>query len=132
MLPVYIDDLVAGILAALRRGEPGQAYAVWDGDGVTFAEYFRRLAEATGTSEPMNLPKPLLWAMGGATEARRPAARRAAAVRPPRDPPARPPRHGLERGDPRGARLGARRSSLDEGIRRTAEWLRVRRAIVSA
>jgi nucleoside-diphosphate-sugar epimerase len=122
MLPVYIDDLVAGILAALRSGEPGQAYAVWDGEGVTFAEYFRRLAEATGTTPPMSLPKPLLWAMGGATE----VLARLRGV---------PPHFGRH-----GAHLLNRHGTvsneatrglgwepevpLDEGIRRTAEWLR--------
>lgn len=121
MLPVYVDDLVAGILAALRRGEPGKAYAVWDGDGVTFAEYFRRLAEATGTNAPMSLPKPLLWAMGGATE----LVARVRGVPPPFG------RHGSHLLDRRGtvSNEAARglgwepKVSLEEGIRRTAEWL---------
>src|SRR3954454_15647341 len=29
MLPAYIDDLVEGVVCGLRRGEPGEAYAVW-------------------------------------------------------------------------------------------------------
>ena len=122
MLPAYIDDLVAGIVAALRSGEPGQAYAIWDGDGVTFADYFRRLAEATGTAEPMSLPKPVLWAMGGATE----VIARLRGVPPPFG------RHGTHLLDRRGtvsneaARgLGWKPEvTLDDGIRRTAEWLR--------
>ena len=122
MLPAYIDDLVAGILAALRKGEPGRAYTVWDGEGVTFAEYFRRLAEAAGVPEPMKLPKPLLWAMGGAIE----AVSRVRGVPPPFG------RHGIVLLNRRGSasneaakELGWKPEvSLDEGLRRTGEWLR--------
>ena len=32
MLPVYVDDLVEAILAGAERGEPGAAYAAWDGE----------------------------------------------------------------------------------------------------
>lgn len=121
MLPAYIDDLVAGIVAALRRGKPGEAYAVWDGEGVTFADYFRRLAEATGAPEPMSLPKPLLWAMGGAAE----VIARLRGMPPPFG------RHGTHLLDRRGtvsneAALGLGwkpEVSLDEGIRRTAAQL---------
>jgi nucleoside-diphosphate-sugar epimerase len=122
MLPVYIDDLVAGIVAALRRGEPGRAYTVWDGEGVTFAEYFRRLAEAAGVPEPRSLPKPVMWAVGGAAE----TIARVRGVPPPFG------RHGSMLLDRRGTVSNeAARSlgwepqvSLDEGMRRTAEWLR--------
>jgi nucleoside-diphosphate-sugar epimerase len=121
MLPAYIDDLVAGIIAALKRGKPGEAYTVWDGEGVTFAEYFRRLAEAAGVHEPMKLPKPMLWAIGGATET-------IARLR------GKPPpfgRHGVILLNRRGtvSNEAARglgwdpEVSLDEGLRRTAEWL---------
>jgi nucleoside-diphosphate-sugar epimerase len=44
MLPVYIDDLVEAVALGLRRGEPGRAYAAWDGEPVTFGEYFDRIA----------------------------------------------------------------------------------------
>lgn len=126
MLPAYIDDLVAGIVAALRRGEAGRAYAVWDGEGVTFAEYFRRLAEATGTSEPMSLPKPALWALGGATE----VIARLRGVPPPFG------RHGTHLLDRRGtvSNQAARdlgwepEVSLDEGLSRTAAQLGSRAA----
>jgi nucleoside-diphosphate-sugar epimerase len=129
MLPVYIDDLVAGIVAALRRGEPGRAYAVWDGEGVTFAEYFRRLAEATGSTAPMSLPKLLLWAMGGATE----LVARLRGVPPPFG------RHGTHLLDRRGTvsneaarQLGWEpQVSLDEGIRRTSEWMRSEQSVTA-
>jgi nucleoside-diphosphate-sugar epimerase len=122
MLPIYIDDLVSGIVTALRRGAAGSAYAVWDGEDLTFADYFRRLAEATGVPEPMNLPKPLLWAMGGAVE----TFSRLRGVPPPFG------RHGVVLLNRRGTvsnqairGLGWKPEvSLDEGMRRTAEWLR--------
>jgi nucleoside-diphosphate-sugar epimerase len=123
MLPIYVDDLVTGILAALRRGRPGSAYAVWDGEGVQFSDYFRRLAQAAGVPEPMSLPRPLLWALGGATE----ALSRLRGV-----PPAFG-RHGIVLLDRRGtvSNEAARKElrwtpevGLDEGIRRTGEWLR--------
>lgn len=69
MLPVYVDDLVEAILLAAERGAPGSAYTVWDGQAVTFAEYFRRLCEAGGAPPPRRLPRPLLEAAGAAVEA---------------------------------------------------------------
>ena len=66
--PVYIDDLVEGIVVALRRGRPGSSYTLWDGEPVSFSEYFTRLAELTGGKPPRNLPRPVLSAVAGATE----------------------------------------------------------------
>ena len=60
MLPVYVDDLVAGILAGLERGAPGEAYAVWDGEPRGFDEHFARVAEIAGGRPPRRLPRPLL------------------------------------------------------------------------
>jgi nucleoside-diphosphate-sugar epimerase len=130
MLPAYIDDLVAAIVLALQRGKPGQAYTVWDGEGVSFAEYYRQLAVAAGTPEPMKLPKPLLWAVGGAIE----TAARIRGVDPALG------RHGTMLIDRRGTASNERarselgwepRISLDEGMRRTGEWLRAAGLVAS-
>jgi nucleoside-diphosphate-sugar epimerase len=123
MLPVYIDDLVASIVLALRRGAPGHSYTVWDGEPVSFHDYFTRLAEATGGKPPRKLPKPLLAAIAGTGEA-------VARLR------GRPPafgRHGITLVDRRGTASNARARDelgwepevgLEEGLRRSAEWLR--------
>ena len=123
MLPAYIDDLVAAILLALRRGEPGRSYTVWDGHGVSFADYYGMLASELDLREPPKLPKPLLVAAGGLTEA-------VARLR------GKPPafgRHGPTLLDRRGTASNQRAREelgwspsveLPEGIRRSAEWIR--------
>lgn len=69
MLPVYVDDLVEAILLGIDRGEPGEAYAVWSGEEVTFAGYFDLLADQAGVPRPARLPAPALWMLGGLAEA---------------------------------------------------------------
>ena len=122
MLPVYIDDLVAGIVTAAERGEPGRCYAVWSGERVSFERYFTRLAELTGAPAPPRIPKPLLHAFAGAAE-------RVARLR--GVPPAFG-RHGITFTDRRGTASSLRareelgwepRVGLEEGVARSAEWL---------
>jgi nucleoside-diphosphate-sugar epimerase len=123
MLPAYIDDLVAAILLALRRGAPGRSYTVWDGHDVSFADYYGMLASELDLREPPRLPKPLLVAAGSLTEA-------VARLR------GKPPafgRHGPTLLDRRGTASSQRAREelgwspsveLPEGIRRSAEWIR--------
>jgi len=122
MLPAYIDDLVEAIVLALRRGTPGRAYTVWDGEPVSFRDYFTRLAEIAGGRPPRRLPRPLLAAAAGATELLARARGRAPAFG----------RHGITLVDRDGTASNARARSelgwepqvdLDEGLRRSAEWL---------
>jgi nucleoside-diphosphate-sugar epimerase len=122
MLPVYIDDLVEAIVLGLRRGEPGEAYTVWDDSvSLTFEEYFNRYARMAGRGGARRVPRPVMRATGIAMEA-------AARLR------GRPPqftRHAVTLVDRRG-RVSARRAreelgweprvDLDEGLRRTEEW----------
>jgi nucleoside-diphosphate-sugar epimerase len=121
MLPVYVDDLVAALLAAAERGDPGQAYAAWDGSPVSFHEYFSRIAEIAGTPPPRRVPRPLLELAGAAAE--RWAKRRGAA----------PPftsrsatfidRRGSVSIERARNELGWEpQVSLDEGLRRCALW----------
>ena len=123
MLPVFIDDLVESILLALRRGVPGHAYTVWSGEPVSFHDYFSRLAQVCGGRPPRRLPKPLLAAVAGGAELAARALRR---------PPAFG-RHGITLVDRRGTASNERarkelgwepRVGLEEGLRRSAEWLR--------
>jgi nucleoside-diphosphate-sugar epimerase len=122
MLPVYIDDLVESVLLGLLEGEPGHAYTVWDGEAVTFGEYFDRIGEIAGTGPARRLPKPLLSLAAKAMEA-------AAAVR------NRPPQfstRAMTFVDRRGTASNRRareelgwepRVFLDEGLARTKTWL---------
>jgi nucleoside-diphosphate-sugar epimerase len=123
MLPVYIDDLVEAVLLGLLKGEPGRAYTAWDGEAATFGEYFDRIAEIAGTKPARRLPRPLLTAAAKTMEA-------VAAVR------GRPPSfstRAMTFVDRRGTASNRRareelgwepRVSLDDGLRRTEEWLR--------
>ena len=69
MLPIYISDLVAAVLLGLEKGKPGQAYAAWDGEAVTFREYFDRIAAIAGGPPTRVLPRPVLEAVGAASAA---------------------------------------------------------------
>ncbi len=69
MLPLYIDDLVRAVLLALARGEPGRAYTAWDGNAVSFEEYFGHFARMVGGRPPRRLPRPVLDVLGATLEA---------------------------------------------------------------
>jgi nucleoside-diphosphate-sugar epimerase len=123
MLPLYIDDLVEAVALGLRNGEPGRAYAAWDGEPVTFGEYFDRIAAMSGARPARRLPRPILVAAARISEA-------VAALR--GEPPAFSSR-AITFVDRRGTVSTRRirqelgwepRVSLDEGLRRTEEWLR--------
>jgi nucleoside-diphosphate-sugar epimerase len=123
MLPVYIDDLVQAVALALQEGTPGRPYAAWDGEPVTFEDYFNRLADLVGGRHARRLPRPLLAASAAAMEA-------AAHVR--GAPPAFS-RNAITFVDRRGTVSTRRireelgwepRVGLDEGLRRVGEWAR--------
>ncbi len=122
MLPAYVDDLVDALLAGFERGEPGEAYTVWDGKPVSFEEHFRRIAEMVGGEPPRRLPRPALAAAASAIEA---LARLRG--RPPEFSPAAityVERRGTVSNRRAREELGwSPRVSYGEGMRRTAEWL---------
>jgi nucleoside-diphosphate-sugar epimerase len=123
MLPLYIDDLVEAVALGLSEGRPGRAYTAWDGESVTFEDYFNRIADLVGGRRARRLPRPLLTAAATAMEG-------IARLR------NRPPpfsRNAITFIDRRGTvsvrrireELGWEpRVDLDEGLRRTEEWLR--------
>jgi len=123
MLPVYVDDVAEAIALALTRGAPGRAYTIWSGEEVGFAEYLERLAALEGATPPRRLPRPVLVALGAGLEG----------VARLRGLPPLGGRHGPTLVDRRGTVSNARaraelgwepRVSLEEGLRRTGEWLR--------
>jgi nucleoside-diphosphate-sugar epimerase len=123
MLPIYVDDLVAAILAGLERGVPGEAYAVWDGVPRTFEDHFAHVAEAAGGRPPRSLPRPVLALAAGTVAA---AARLRGA-----DPPFGPAaityvdRRGTVSPERARRELGWEpRVPYEEGMRLTAAWLR--------
>jgi nucleoside-diphosphate-sugar epimerase len=122
MLPVYIDDLVESVLLGLLNGEPGEAYTAWDGEPVTFGEYFDRIGAIAGAGDARRLPRPLLTVAAKAMEA-------VASLR------NRPPQfstRAMTFVDRRGTASNRRAREelgwepqvpLDEGLERTKAWL---------
>ncbi|MGA2547208.1 MAG: NAD-dependent epimerase/dehydratase family protein [Rectinemataceae bacterium] len=62
--PIYIDDLCAGVLAALDRSESGgEAIILTDGQKVAWKDYTRVMFAAVGSRKrPISLPKPIAFA----------------------------------------------------------------------
>ncbi len=63
--PTFIDDAVAGMLACLQRGEPGQAYHITGPRPVTFRELATAIAAALHVPPP-RLSLPVWLAYSGA------------------------------------------------------------------
>jgi len=53
---IHADDLAAVCLAAARRGQPGQAYNISDGNPTTMTDYFWRIADLYGLPRPPAIP----------------------------------------------------------------------------
>jgi nucleoside-diphosphate-sugar epimerase len=123
MLPTYVDDLVEAVALGLTEGKPGRPYTAWDGDPVSFEDYFNRIADMVDGRRTRRVPRPLLTAVAGAMEA----------IANLRGAPPPFTRNAITFIDRRGTvstrrirdELGwAPRVDLDEGMRRTEEWLR--------
>ncbi len=53
---IHVDDLVAALQAAARRGVPGQVYNVADGHPTTMTDYLYRVADAVRLPRPPCVP----------------------------------------------------------------------------
>jgi len=75
--PVYIDDLCAGVLAALGCDDSsGEAIILTDGQKVRWKDYAAAFYKAVGSRRrPLSLPRPIAyaaaWALTGAAKAAR-------------------------------------------------------------
>jgi nucleoside-diphosphate-sugar epimerase len=127
--PVYVDNLVDGILAAAERPDgAGQVFTIFDGEPITTREFFACYYRMLGRRGPPVLPTGLAIAMTAAES----AIARARGTATERNPTtvrylARTGSYSIEK---------ARRLldfhpqvDLDEGMRRTEAWLRGQRLI---
>jgi nucleoside-diphosphate-sugar epimerase len=75
--PIYIDDLLAGALAALDRPETGgQAILLTDGMKVSWKDYSQAMFDALGSKKkPTRCPAPIAYAAAGLMTAAAKAAR---------------------------------------------------------
>lgn len=120
--PVYVDDLVDGIVLAATRPEGrGEVFTVTSGQGVTCAAYFGRLAELVGGTVRTGPTYPVVALMAAAGRAERALGR-------PSELSANAAGMMLRTGtysiDKARRVLGYEpRIDLDEGMARTREWL---------
>jgi nucleoside-diphosphate-sugar epimerase len=60
--PTYVDDAVAGLMACLEQGRPGQIYHLAGPRPVTFRELAESIAAALQVRPPrLRLPRPPAW-----------------------------------------------------------------------
>ena len=127
--PVYVDNLVDGVVAAAERDEgAGQVFTITDGVGVRNEEFFGRYFRMLGKEGPRVLPRPALTAIASGVDAfsrvtGRENEMNANAV-------AYLSRTGTYSIEKARSALGYEpRVDLDEGFRRTEAWLREQRMI---
>jgi len=122
----FIDDVVEGHLMALERGKPGGRY-ILGGVNATYLELYALLARLTGTPAPTrHIP---FWVMGTAGRMFRWRAVLTGIEPLITDEVIEIYRHDWAYSSDRAvAELGYRITPLEEGLRRTVEWLRGRPA----
>jgi nucleoside-diphosphate-sugar epimerase len=124
MWPVYIDDLADAAVLGLRRGEPSRPYTCyWDERPVTFEEYFEHYARLAGRSGVRRIPPGLAHAAAAGAE----LYGRLSGKAPPFNDWAVSYMQRPGTASTRRAReeLGWEpKVGLEEGLRRTDEWLR--------
>lgn len=122
--PVYIDDLVDGLILAADRPEgAGEVFTMTAGTGVACAEFFSHHARWLGRPAPPALPTSLATAIVAIPEAL------ARMTRTPSEMSRQSMRYLARRGTYSIAKarrvLGYEpKVTLEEGMRRTEEWLR--------
>jgi nucleoside-diphosphate-sugar epimerase len=65
----HVDNVVEGLLLAAKRGRPGEAYFVTDGEPVVFREFVSAMLETQGVEAPTRaMPRWLGQALAGVGE----------------------------------------------------------------
>lgn len=118
----FIDDVVEGHLQALERGRPGRGY-ILGGENADYHRLFGLLSRLTGVAPPrLHVP---FWTMALAGRALRWGARLTGAEPPITDEVVAIYRHDWAYSSARALdELGYRITPLEEGLRRTVDWLR--------
>jgi NAD+-dependent farnesol dehydrogenase len=118
----FIDDVVAGLLLALERGREGRGY-ILGGTNASYHELFALLSRLTGAPVPsLHVP---FWAMGMVGKLLRWQAELTRLEPPITDEVVEIYRHDWAYASDRAVNeLGYRITPLEEGLRRTVEWLR--------
>jgi nucleoside-diphosphate-sugar epimerase len=66
----HVDNVVEGLLLAVEKGRPGNAYFVTDGEDVVFREFLGEMLATQGIAAPTrSVPVPLAALLAGAGEA---------------------------------------------------------------
>jgi nucleoside-diphosphate-sugar epimerase len=121
--PVYVDDLVEGIIAAVKApAAAGQVITLSGGEGVSTGEYFGRIAWMAGRPRVRTAPTSVLLALTGAQAATERLLSRSSEINP------AAVRYMTRRGTYSISRarriLGYEpRVDLEEGMRRSEAWL---------
>jgi nucleoside-diphosphate-sugar epimerase len=127
--PVYVDNLVDGIVLAATRDEgAGQVFTISDGVGIPNEDYFGRFFAMLGKRGPRRLPRgvlvPLASAVDTAARIRRQENEMSA------NSVAYLARRGTYSIEKARSVLGyAPRVGIDEGFRHTEAWLREQRLL---
>jgi len=75
--PVFIDDIVEGIVAAAERGRVGETYILCGAEVVTIGEFFGHYARMMGKARLPSIPGRLALGLAGASESMAKVLRRA-------------------------------------------------------
>jgi nucleoside-diphosphate-sugar epimerase len=65
----HVDNVVEGLLLAVAKGRPGEAYFVTDGEPVSFRGFIGQMLETQGVTPPTrSVPRPVAAALASASE----------------------------------------------------------------
>ncbi len=119
---LYVDNLIEGIFLAIEKEAYGEIFNITDGQETSWKEYFTRLAEIGGLPEPISLPasmlKSVLWQQNLAKKL---MGKKADIMPDSVDFVTRPYAYSIAKAQ---SRLNYQpKIDLEEGMRRTQEWL---------